>query len=73
MHERFLAKLRETTSNPKYKLSQVFLEFRESFLVYGDYCANMTIATDTLRDVTRMNPTVDQVVQVSIRQDVQDD
>lgn len=66
VHEKFLHKLKETNVHTRYKLSQVFLEFRESFLVYGDYCANMTNATDTLRDVTKKNPMVDQLIQVSI-------
>lgn len=66
VHEKFLHKLKETQFNPRYKLSTVFLEFRESFLIYGDYCANMTSATDTLREVTKKNPLVEQLVQVSV-------
>lgn len=65
VHERFLQKLKETNVNARYRLSHVFLEFRESFLIYGDYCANMTRATDMLREVTKKNGMVDQLVQVS--------
>lgn len=64
IHEKFLERLRDAVSiNPKFKLSQVFLDFREPFLIYGDYCSNMTIATDTLRDVCKRNVMVEQMVQ----------
>lgn len=64
IHEKFLDKLKDAVSqNPKYKLSQIFLEFREPFLIYGEYCSNMTNATDTLRDVCKENPMIEQLVQ----------
>lgn len=64
IHERFLEKLRDAISaNPKHKLSHVFLEFREPFLIYGDYCSCMTEATDTLREVSERNSAMDQLVQ----------
>lgn len=57
-------KLKEATSpNPKFKLSQVFLEFREPFLIYGEYCSNMTLATDTLRDTCKRNSSVDKLIE----------
>lgn len=66
IHKKFLDKLRDAVStNPKIKLSQVFLEFREPFLIYGDYCANMTNATDTLRDVCKRSTIIEQQVLVS--------
>lgn len=68
IHERFLDKLRDAVStSPKHKLSQVFLEFREPFLVYGEYCSNMTNAMDALRDIVKRNSMVDQMIQVPIR------
>lgn len=66
IHKKFLDKLREAISpSNKVKLSQVFLEFRESFLIYGDYCSNMTNATDTLREVCKRSTVVEQQVLVS--------
>lgn len=47
------------------KLSSIFIEFREKFLVYGDYCNQMTDATDTLRDVCKRSVAVENLVQVS--------
>lgn len=65
IHRKFLEKLREATSpNGRIKLSQVFLDFREPFLIYGDYCTNMTAATDKLREVSKKSD-VEQLVQVS--------
>lgn len=67
IHKSFLEKLREATqTNPKTKLSKVFIEFREKFLIYGDYCSKMTEATDTLRDVCRRSVAIEQLVAVSI-------
>ncbi|XP_070493518.1 protein vav isoform X2 [Chironomus tepperi] len=63
IHIKFLDKLREATEqNPKCKLSSVFLDFREQFLIYGDYCANMTDATETLRDVCKRSSAIEQLV-----------
>lgn len=64
IHDRFLDKLKDAISpNPKCKLSQVFLEFREPFLIYGEYCSNMTIATDTLRDLAKRNVAVEKLIE----------
>ncbi|XP_055630616.1 protein vav isoform X2 [Toxorhynchites rutilus septentrionalis] len=63
IHEKFLEKLQEAAMvNSKAKLSTVFLEFREPFLIYGDYCSSMTSATDTLRDVCKKSSEVDQII-----------
>ncbi|XP_065082479.1 protein vav isoform X3 [Ochlerotatus camptorhynchus] len=63
IHEKFLAKLRETVAvDSKLKLSVVFLEFREPFLIYGDYCSSMTNATDMLREVCKKSSNVEQIV-----------
>lgn len=65
-HKSFLEKLREATKpHCKVKLSSIFIEFREKFLVYGDYCNQMTDATDTLRDVCKRSVVVEQLVAVS--------
>ncbi|XP_058458710.1 protein vav isoform X2 [Malaya genurostris] len=63
IHEKYLKKLQEAVqSDSKLKISTVFLEFREPFLIYGDYCSSMTSATDTLRDVCKKSCVVDQAV-----------
>jgi guanine nucleotide exchange factor VAV len=63
IHAKFLEKLQDAVSTqPKVKLSQVFLDFREPFLIYGEYCSKMTVATDTLRDVCKKNATIEQAV-----------
>ena len=46
-------------------LAKVFLEFRERFLIYGDYCANLTIAQNTLQDVCSKSEQVNLEVIVS--------
>jgi guanine nucleotide exchange factor VAV len=64
IHTKFLEKLHDAVQpQPKMKLSQVFLDFREPLLIYGEYCSNMTVATDTLRDICKRNATIEQAVQ----------
>lgn len=64
IHGKFLERLRDAVrASAKCKLSSVFLEFREPFLIYGDYCSNMMGAMDTLRDVCERNASIEQLVQ----------
>lgn len=54
-----------TSPKPEIKLSEVFLNWREKFLIYGDYCSNLTLAQDTLRDIMNKDESVNQQVVVS--------
>ncbi|XP_016937058.2 protein vav isoform X2 [Drosophila suzukii] len=64
IHTKFLDKLRESlTPNAKLKMAQVFLEFREPFLIYGEYCSCLLGAIDYLADVCKKNQIIDQLVQ----------
>ncbi|KRK06598.1 protein vav isoform X1 [Drosophila yakuba] len=64
IHTRFLDKLRESlTPNAKIKMAQVFLDFREPFLIYGEYCSCLLSAIDYLADVCKKNQIIDQLVQ----------
>lgn len=66
IHECFLEKLREATKpHARTKLSSIFIDFREKFLIYGDYCSKMTDATDTLRDTMKRSVAVENMVIVS--------
>jgi guanine nucleotide exchange factor VAV len=66
IHRSFLEKLREATQpQSRTRLSSIFIEFREKFLIYGDYCSKMTDATDTLRDTMKRSVAVEQMVVVS--------
>ncbi|XP_037938230.1 protein vav isoform X2 [Teleopsis dalmanni] len=64
IHTKFLDKLRESLSpTTKLKMSQVFLEFREPFLIYGEYCSCLLDAIDYLGDVCKKNQIIEQLVQ----------
>lgn len=66
IHEKFLERLKDAVSeDSKSKLSQVFLDFREPFLIYGDYCASMTAAVEMLCTVCKRNPLVEQCMEQS--------
>ncbi|XP_043274993.1 protein vav isoform X2 [Venturia canescens] len=43
-------------------LAQVFLDWREKFLIYGDYCANLTIAQNTLQEICSRNESINMEV-----------
>jgi hypothetical protein len=47
------------------RLSEVFLNWREKFLIYGEYCANLTNAQALIQDVCNRNELVNQQVIVS--------
>lgn len=47
-------------------LAQVFLKWREQFLIYGDYCANLTVARNTLQEVCSRDEEINREVIVSI-------
>jgi len=69
IHVAFLERVREATKpHARVKLSSVFIDFREKFLIYGDYCSKMTEATDTLRDVCKRSAAIEQLVAVSINE-----
>eukprot|EP00099_Drosophila_melanogaster_P017400 NP_573372.1 Vav guanine nucleotide exchange factor, isoform A [Drosophila melanogaster] len=64
IHTKFLDKLRESlTPNAKVKMAQVFLDFREPFLIYGEFCSLLLGAIDYLADVCKKNQIIDQLVQ----------
>lgn len=66
IHEKFLERLKDAVSeNSKSKLSQVFLDFREPFLIYGDYCSSMTAAVEMLNMVCKRSPLVEQCMEHS--------
>ncbi|XP_078045355.1 vav guanine nucleotide exchange factor isoform X3 [Augochlora pura] len=60
IHAGFHSQLRKARGG--VALAQVFLDWREKFLIYGDYCANLTLAQETLKDVCARNEVVNQAV-----------
>lgn len=64
IHAGFHSQLRKARAG--VTLAQVFLDWREKFLIYGDYCANLTLAQNTLQEVCAHNELVNQEVVVSM-------
>lgn len=52
--------------NPNAKISATFMKWREKFLVYGGYCANLTKATSLLQELCDSDENFKTVVVVSI-------
>ncbi|KAL1455050.1 hypothetical protein WDU94_009170, partial [Cyamophila willieti] len=57
IHRDFHSDLRKAVSIPNspIKLSDVFLKYKERFLIYGDYCANLTIAQHRIEELCNKN------------------
>ncbi|KAK7867226.1 hypothetical protein R5R35_008400 [Gryllus longicercus] len=63
IHQRFLRHLHKAVApGSNERLSEVFLNWREKFLIYGDYCANLTKAQTLIQDVCARNELVNQEV-----------
>ncbi|XP_017880659.1 protein vav isoform X2 [Ceratina calcarata] len=60
IHAGFHSQLRKARTGAA--LAQVFLDWREKFLIYGDYCANLTLAQNTLQEVCTRNDSANQEV-----------
>ncbi|XP_076675030.1 vav guanine nucleotide exchange factor [Andrena cerasifolii] len=60
IHAGFHSQLRKARTGAV--LAQVFLDWREKFLIYGDYCANLTLAQNTLQEACARNELANQEV-----------
>ncbi|XP_011636427.1 protein vav isoform X2 [Pogonomyrmex barbatus] len=60
IHVGFHSQLRKARNGAA--LAQVFLDWREKFLIYGEYCANLTLAQNTLQEICARNEVVNQEV-----------
>lgn len=65
MHASFLARLiRSATAGSKSKLSEPFLQFRERFLIYGEYIANLTRAQNLIEELSNKNDAIHVELEV---------
>lgn len=48
------------------RLSDVFLNWKDKFLVYADYCANLTTAQDRIQDICNQNEHINREVNVRL-------
>lgn len=67
IHAGFHSQLRKVVApGSNARLSEVFLNWREKFLIYGDYCANLTNAQNCIQDQCAHHENVNQEVIVSV-------
>lgn len=65
IHKDFLQDLLKACSQySSLSLSDVFLEWRDKFLVYADYCANLTTAQDRIQEICNQNELIFRKVNV---------
>ncbi|KAJ8931541.1 hypothetical protein NQ314_015530 [Rhamnusium bicolor] len=62
IHSKFLHELLRVRNDPMVKLSNIFMMWREKFLVYGLYCANLTKATTILQELCDSDELFNQAV-----------
>ncbi|KAF7997725.1 hypothetical protein HCN44_009123 [Aphidius gifuensis] len=60
IHAGFHSQLRKAKSGAE--LGQVFLDWREKFVIYGDYCSNLTSAQNLLQELCNKNELLNQEV-----------
>lgn len=66
IHAGFHSQLRKAcTPQSTFRLSEVFINWREKFLIYGDYCANLTAAQNLIQELCIKDNTINQEVIVS--------
>lgn len=67
IHRTFLNQLRKAVTIPgsPIKLSEVFISWKEKFLIYGEYCANLTLAQQRIQDLCSRDEKLNQEVIVS--------
>lgn len=64
IHTKFLGQLLKVCSDRTLRISKTFLQFKESFLVYGEYCANLTQACTILQDACMKDEKVNEALTV---------
>nr|CAD7403712.1 unnamed protein product [Timema cristinae] len=63
IHSGFHSHLRKAVApNSSTRLSDVFINWREKFLIYGEYCAHLTSAQELIQDLCSRNEVVNQQV-----------
>lgn len=60
----FNKELTRVRYDPTVRLSAIFMQWRERFLVYGSYCANLTKAINTLQEICDNDPDINSLVEV---------
>lgn len=55
VHEKFQAELQSACTSGKPKIGEVFVKYKKSLLLYGNYCSDMPKAQERLEEVTRRN------------------
>jgi len=65
VHKNFHQDLIKTcTQYSSLKLSDVFLDWKDNFLVYADYCANLTVAQERIQKICSQNDLLRREINV---------
>ncbi|ENN72651.1 hypothetical protein YQE_10749, partial [Dendroctonus ponderosae] len=62
VHSGFLLEMVKIRTNNNVKLGQLFQNFKEKFLIYGGYCANLTKATSLLQELCDEDENFNQTI-----------
>lgn len=65
VHEKFQAELQSACTSGKPKIGEVFVKYKKSLLLYGNYCSDMPKAQERLEEVTRKNEHIKTQIEAS--------
>ncbi|XP_045469338.1 protein vav isoform X2 [Harmonia axyridis] len=63
VHTDFNKELSRVRYDPSVRLSSIFMQWREKFLVYGSYCANLTKAINTLQEICDTDAEMNNLIE----------
>lgn len=64
VHQLFLNQLNKMVTDKSVKLSSIFIQNRENFLLYGSYCSNLSTAMTVLQDICDKESDVRRKIEV---------
>ncbi|RWS13194.1 protein vav-like protein [Dinothrombium tinctorium] len=62
IHTRFHSDLFKACTSSQLKISNCFITWKEKFVIYGDYCANLPKAQDLIEELCSKNDLINQAV-----------
>ncbi len=71
IHTGFHSELQKAVSDRggggKHSIGECFTKWKSKFLIYGEFCSNLTKAQDLVDELCRRNPLIQSTIDVSVK------